>query len=358
LVLDADEMLDADGAKKLRQLIQQPGPVAYNVWRWNYVLETNSRSGEEGALHNPYLLPESRSFPAYVKSINTRLFRRSPDVFFERPVHETVVHRLETLDLPIATAPFIIHHFGQAEDTKTERTRKNELYHQIGLQHLQANPTDARTCFELGLGELEHFKRPDKALSLFVRVLEINPEDSNALIFAGVCLIRMQRYREAVDLLFHAQQLDPKSIVLYESMGDAYFHQQQHVPALSAYENAIQRGSASSLVLAKWGICKIYSGQKEEGLEAMRQALQREPGFPELLDLVALGAALAQENRFAASVARDRLSREGTSAFHYALACTLLRLSGDWTTHQEIVHEGLTKFPDDPSLSAECGLKH
>jgi len=263
---------------------------------------------------------------------------------------------LKTLGLPIATAPFVIHHFGQAEDSKADRAQKNELYHQIGLKHLEMNPVDARTCFELGLGELEHFKRPDRALALFVRTLEINPRDSNALLFAGVSLVRMQKHAEALDFLFRSRDLNPNSIVLYETIGDAHFHQQQHRDALSAYENAMLKGSASALVLAKAGICKIYNGHQEQGLQALRQALRRDPDFPELLDLIAVGAALAQDNHFAANIACSRLPMEGTSAFHYALACTLLRLSDDWTTHQEVLHEGLTKFPNDSSLSAERGM--
>lgn len=356
LVLDADEMLDARGAERLRHLVQQPGAAAYDVWRWNYVRETHSRSGEQGGLPNPGLLAESLAFPAYVKSMNTRLFRRNPRVFFERPVHETVAYRLKGLGLPVATASFVIHHLGQAEDDKAERARKNELYHQIGLGHLEANPEDARTCFELGLGELEHFKRPEAAFSLFLRALKIDPQDCNALIFAGVCLVRMQRYAEALELLSRARALHSSSIVLDEAMGDVHFHQQHHVEALSAYEEAMRKGSASALVLAKWGICQLYAGQQETGLEALRQALEREPAFPELLDLIAIGGALAQDNRFAATVARSRLALEGAFAFHYSLACALLRLSGDWAVHQEVVHEGLARFPEDASLGAEFGM--
>jgi len=218
LVLDADEMLDANGATALVKVAQQPGPAAYDVCRWNYVLETNSHSGEHGALQNPGLLSESGRYPAYVKSINTRLFRRHPDIFFERPVHETVVYRLQKMRLPIATAPFVIHHFGQAEDSKTTRAEKNALYYKIGLQHLEKNPDDAIACFELGLVELDYFKKPEKALSFFLCALKINQQDSNALIFAGVCLVRMQRYVEAIQLLLHARTLNPHSIVLHENL--------------------------------------------------------------------------------------------------------------------------------------------
>jgi glycosyltransferase involved in cell wall biosynthesis len=352
VVLDADEMLDANGAEALAKAVQQPGPAAYDVCRWNYVLETHSHSGEHGALRNPGLLRESSSYPAYVKSINTRLFRRHSEVYFERPVHETVVYRLHKLQFPIAAAPFIIHHFGHTENSKADRVRKNEMYYQIGMRHLQRNPDDARTCFELGLVELDYFKKPEAALSFFLRALKLNQQDSEALIFAGICFVRMQRYLEAIELLSHAAKLNPHSIVLQESLGDAYFHQGDHLQALASYHSAMQMGSASALVLAKCGVCDIYCGGREAGVRALQEALQREPDFPELLDVVVAGAALSRDNVLAAKIAHRRLSMAGTSAFHYALAGTLLSLSGESALREDVIREGLSKFPNDPILAA------
>lgn len=304
-VMDADEMLDAEGAAALAKVIQQPGPAAYDVWRWNYVVSTNCRSGEHGALLNPGLLSESTAYPAYVRSLNTRLFRRHPEVYFERPVHETVVQRLNALHLPIATAPFVIHHFGQAEDQESTRRQKNELYQRIGAEHLQQNPDDARTCFELGLGELEHYKDAEAALRLFLRAVHLDNKDANSLIFAGVSLVRLQRYADAVEVLTHALRIDLRSIVLHETLGDVYFHLGQHPNALAAYTAALYAGSASALTLAKHGVCQIYVGQREEGLSALKEAIAKEPHFPELIDLAAAGAALAYENEPAAERARE-----------------------------------------------------
>jgi tetratricopeptide (TPR) repeat protein len=352
-VLDADEMLDANGAEALSKAAQRPEPAAYDVCRWNYVLETHSHSGEHGALRNPGLLPESRSYPAYVQSINTRLFRHHPEVYFERPVHETVLYRLQKLHLPIAAAPFLIHHFGHTEDSKADRVRKNEMYYQIGMRHLEKNPDDARTCFELGLVELDYFKKPEAALSLFLRALELNQQDSEPWIFAGVSLVRMQKYVEAIELLSHAAKLNPHSIVLLESLGDAYFHQGDHLQALASYRSAMQMGSASALVQAKRGVCEIYCGRREAGLRALEEASRREPDFPELLDVVVAGAALACDNVLAAKIAHRRLSMAGTSAFHYALAGTLLSLAGESALREDVLREGLSKFPNDPALAAE-----
>jgi hypothetical protein len=79
----------------------------------------------------------------------------------------------------------------------------------------------------------------------------------------------------------------------------------------------------------------------------------REPDFPELLDVVVAGAALSRDNVLAAKIAHRRLSMAGTSAFHYALAGTLLSLSGESTLREDVIREGLSKFPDDPALAAE-----
>jgi len=87
-------------------------------------------------------------------------------------------------------------------------------------------------------------------------------------------------------------------------------------------------------VLAKQGVCEIHCGQRVAGLQAIEEALQKEPQFPELLDVVAAGAALAGNIVLAAETAQKRLSKAGASAFHHELAITLLRMSGDGATHR------------------------
>src|SRR5271168_4591252 len=135
LVLDADEMLDATAQTLLPQAIARDDVFAYELRRWNYVATTNSWSGDEGGLANPFLVEAARAYPAYVRSRSTRLFRRHPGIRFSRPVHEDVVESVRALGLPLVPAPFVIHHFGQVEDTHQTRKRKNDLYGEIGRQH-------------------------------------------------------------------------------------------------------------------------------------------------------------------------------------------------------------------------------
>jgi len=350
LSIDADEMLDQDGAHLLRQAIRTTSVAGFEAWRWNYVSRGDTRSGEQGALPNPGKLKESQAYPAYVRSLNTRLFRRNPEVRFERPVHETVAFSLKRLGLAVEAGSFIIHHLGHAEDSAASRGRKNELYQQIGLENLARNPSDVRTCFELGLGELEHFRRPEAALDYFLRAIQIDNRDGLSLLYAGVCLVRMRQFSEALRMLGYSAAIDAGSIVLHEAVGDAHFHLKNYPKALQSYSEAQRLGSSSALIMAKRGVCEIYTGRKNGGMRRLREALLCDPAFPELYDLVATGASLANENEYAAKVARRRLALAGATAFHFALAGVLLQLAGDPEQGKKIVAEGLTRFPNDPAL--------
>ena len=320
LVLDADEMMDSKGVKALKRLVARTTCHAFDVVRFNYVKESTSRSGADGALPNPHLLPEADQFPAYVKTINTRLFRRNPEIWFERPVHETVVERVKMLKLPIGEAPFVIHHFGHVEDNESQRSAKNALYQEIGKRHLAAFPEDSRTAYELALGEMEHFKNFPAALDLFIRAIHLDDANTEAIVMGGVCLLRMQRHVEAIDLLSHARQRHSASIVLFESLGDAHLHLQQYASAVDAYSKARQLGGSSALLLAKCGVCRIFIHQSTEGLAELHQALTIGPLQRELLDILIAGALQADEKEFAATLAIQRLALGEASALHLSLA--------------------------------------
>jgi glycosyltransferase involved in cell wall biosynthesis len=56
LVLDADEALDPTARPHLAAAIAQTDLAGYDICRWNYLAGTNSRSADQGALANPFLL--------------------------------------------------------------------------------------------------------------------------------------------------------------------------------------------------------------------------------------------------------------------------------------------------------------
>lgn len=357
LVLDSDEMLDAQAPSLISQAVARTDVYAYDIWRWNYLREVHSRSGEQAPLPNPVVVEASRSFPTYALSLNTRLFRRHPEIYFEHCVHETVANRVDALGLRRMPAEFVIHHFGQAEDPETVRRGKNELYQELGRKKIQSDPNDARGYFELGLGELEHYRRPAAALAYFESAVSLMPRYAAAWLFAGICLIRMGNHAEALRRIARAHALGLHTPVLYEATGDAYFHAGKYGRAREAYEQALAAGGISSLNCAKLGACEIHVGLKEQGTRRIQDAIEASPAFGELYDILVAAALLGGDLPLAAHTAEARLAVGTPEGIHYQLAVELQANLGKQPEAQAIAQRGLALFPDHPGLrQAQCSV--
>jgi len=295
LVMDADEMLGSDAPERIPELIAREDIFAYDVWRWNYLRASQSRSAEQAPMPNPVAVEAARPYPAYALSLNTRLFRRHPEIYFEHCVHETVSGRVSALGLARAEASFVIHHFGQAEDAPAVRAAKNETYQQLGLRKLAAEPENHRAWFEFGLGELEHCHRPSTALTCFERACALEPGDASAWLFAGICLVRAGRLKEAIDRLARAHRLGLRTPVLFEALGDAYFHGQRYSLAGECYLEAIAAGGISALNRAKLGACEVCQGKTEGGLRRIEEAIAANGEFAELREILAAAIAVSRQ---------------------------------------------------------------
>jgi tetratricopeptide (TPR) repeat protein len=353
LWLDADEMLDPEGAACIPALIAQDRIDAWEVWRWNYVRTLNSRSGELTAEPNPMRLNESRAYPAYTRYLNTLLFRRVPGLYFENRVHETVAKRVRALGLKAAEAPFVIHHFGFVEDAEQDRKDKCELYHQLGRQKVLENPKDDWAHYELGLSELEHRHDAAAALVCFQRVLELNPTRQGAWIYAGICLTRLGRLREAMDCLRHAEQMGVRSGLLQGALGDAYFHAGDLRQAAHCYRQTGEYGTVSALIECKLGVCQVQLGDIAAGLERIQTAIAREPETGELYEIWAAAAFSAGDINMAAQAATHRLSLGNPPAASFVIAAAFEARRGCWDMALSTLRDGLRRYPKDSVLERE-----
>jgi tetratricopeptide (TPR) repeat protein len=308
LVLDADEMLDEQGRRRIPELIARRDVDAYDIWRWNYVRGGYIRSGEQAAIPNPIVVEESRPYPAYTLTLNTRLFRCHPGVFFEHCVHETVSGRLQALGRSSAQADFVIHHFGMVEDAEPVREGKNEFYHQLGLRKLETEPGNSRAWFEVGLSEFELHRRPAEALAYFEKACSLAPQYSEAWLYAGMCLVRTGKLSEALKRFSIALKLGLRSPVLFEAIGDAYFYAGRYEQAREAYEQTIAVGGISPLNNAKLGASEVCLGLAVQGIGRMKQAVETSPEYVELYDILIAGALLAGDKTLAEQTAEAKIS--------------------------------------------------
>jgi tetratricopeptide (TPR) repeat protein len=323
LVLDADEMLDATGGARVRQLIESHTVYAYHNPRWNYMRDMNARLGFQTAKPNPVMFEESRPYPAYVPLPTTRLFRSHPGIYYEDCVHETITKRLGALHLATGRADFVVHHFGHAEDAEADRQKKDELYYVLGEKKLGVNPDDPQALIEMGLAELEHARRPAAALAHFERVCELSPESAAAWLYAGVCLVRLTKLPEALVRLERAANLGLQTGLLFQAVGDAHFHSGQFAQARAAYVQVADLGEASPLSEAKRGACDVNLGSVAEGIRRIQRAVKSAPAYGELYDILAAASLQVGNLLLATQTLQARLHMGKPTDFHFKLAAVL-----------------------------------
>lgn len=350
LVLDADEMLDARACNGMRRLLQQPSVFAYQSWIWNYVQQLDFRCGGQQAMMNPGDLEQARAYPAYVRSLNTRLFRRHPEIYFEHCVHESITSRLDAVGLRCEPADFVIHHFGYVEEQAAVRKKKDAGYYQLALQKVRSHPEHFQAQLDAGMGALDHAHDPAAALPYFLRVCAMKPGNATGWLYAGICHTRLGRYAEAKEDLSRAAVIDPANSLVHRSRGDACFHSADYAAARDAYALGLALGDAAPLSQAKLGAALVQLGEPAEGLRMLEDAIKREPFAGELYDILASTALLAGRYDRACSAAKQRLAMPGVTEFHVVLAATVHLHAQQHAEAAAILAAAATAFPQSAEI--------
>jgi tetratricopeptide (TPR) repeat protein len=348
LFMDADEMLDEQARQSICPLLAR-NVAGYKVTIWNYVLSLTNRLWDKPAKPNPVRIDAARAYPAYVEHQNVRLFRRDPEIYFEGAVHETTGHRILATGRRLEEADFVIHHFGLAVDAET-RMRKSTLYRELGRQKVRENPKDAQAHFELGIEELDTFRDPAAALACFERVTALTPKSHRAWTFAGVALVRLERFEEGLKRLKRAEVLGGRNAVVFEAQGDAYYRLGNMKAARRCFVQARKCGATSAVVESKVGVCEVRLGQIEPGVRRMQDAIEREPRFGELYDILTMAAVWMGKPALAAETAERRLVAVGPTAEGFLRAASIRARLGEWQRAAELLQAGCERFPDASKL--------
>ena len=349
LFMDADEMLDAEAGQAIPPLLARQDLAGYKVTIWNYVLTLTNRLWDSPAKPNPHRLEAARQYPAYVEHQNVRLFRRDPEIYFEGRVHETTGHRILGMGRKLGEANFVIHHFGLAVDAET-RIRKSGFYRELGREKVREEPEDAQAHFELGIEELDTFRDPAAALACFERVIELTPKAHRAWLFAGVALVRLEKFEEGLKHLRRAEQLGARNPVLFETQGDACYRLGEFSAARKCYQKAQRHGGDTALVESKLGVAEVRMGLVAPGLRRLQHAIERDPNFGELYDILVMAAVWLGDPRLAAETAERRLTAVEPTADVFLRAASIRAQLGEWQRVSQILRDGCHRFPEAQKL--------
>jgi len=281
LVLDADEVLSAEQAAQVRELVEDQGVSGYHL-RF-----TNLYSGgkTQGVLM-------------------VRLFRNLPGVHYVNRIHEQVSPSLiqvgEPLGLVMSICDIEVVHKGYSEEI-IESRGKNERNERLFKVQLEERPDDIYNLYKYGdflrrIPGRQHDARNtlEKCLEL---ILALPPGAPRGLPFAGEVAAltsleyaRDDRFGRANEILEAAFRRFTPTPNLHYIAASVAFYQQQWDEAIAHYQRCllyrdrtlvvpIQEGITSYVSIGGIAQATIGKGDRKEGRRLLEQAIRIHPGY-------------------------------------------------------------------------------
>jgi tetratricopeptide (TPR) repeat protein len=291
LVLDADEVLRAACLPALRQAISAPNCIAVTLLR-----------EEIGAQQNPYTLL-------------SRLFRRHPQIQFQRPYHETIDESVTALQaqepqwgiyaLPM---PAIAHDGYRAE--AIAQHQKSDRAERIMSRYLESHPQDAYICSKLGALYVTQGRHAE-GMKLLEQGLVTDPESSAVcyelhyhLGLAYVASHQIALAQQQYELALETELADVLKLAAYINLAALYGDQNActQAEALLAYVLEIQ----PELAIAHYNLGLVYKaqGNYRDAVAAYQRAIALEPSHAEAHQN--LGVAYLKQGKVLESLAAFR----------------------------------------------------
>ena len=184
LMLDADEVIEKEDLKKIKDAIENAeGIVGFALEQRSYI-----NNFFEGAVKNNSDFESVKDYPFYISNFLVRLFRNKTGLYFRHKVHELIEDSIEEKGLKYRKLDIVLHHFGSLKDEKLVSERVNQ-YSKIILKQLEEEPENARYNYQAAR---MHLGRNDfgNALKYFEKTAKINP--NYKLVFSEIAKICLQ----------------------------------------------------------------------------------------------------------------------------------------------------------------------
>lgn len=135
--------------------------------------------------------------------------------------------------------------------------------------------------FYLGSSQLA-LNNLEAALTAFSQALALNPTEQDAAsiyAYMGICYKEMGKYRQALDVLEHAEKYDNERTDIYNLMGFCYFMLKMHEKAISCFKKVLQLDPSSAIDYANIGSNYRDMGKKDKAIEYYETALALDPSI-------------------------------------------------------------------------------
>ena len=257
LVLDADEIINKDDLKKIKEIVDSKENEGYQFLQKNY---TNDASIT--GFVNEHHKEDNKAYAGWYGSFIVRLFRNNKDYRFEGTVHELIDPSIESKNGKIALANVSLHHYGNSnpEIVKNKRefylelckkkvklNKNSHSYYELGVLYKEnkdfgnavkslQKAVELDSKHRIALLELavisEQQKNYDDAINYYTESLRVK-NDSEAYQNLGVCYMKKKDYKKAYSNFTKAMMLNPNKYTIYNNLGAV-------LEKVGNYDSAIQ----------------------------------------------------------------------------------------------------------------------
>ncbi len=277
LHLDADEMVDPEGARKIRALVDADGngADAIEVTLANYCNDIRAWRWAPVKAQDVY----AKGYAGYIKVGLLRLFRNRRGYEYREPVHENITESVLERNGTIRAEPIVIHHYGY--DQQLPRAKeKREAYVNIARAKTRQYPAAPKAWHDLS--ELETAAGNNEAAETAARkALDLDPNHIGAATTLCNLLLNRGDLEEPREIFerFEAAGITPPHVLL--TLGAIACRQGRLHEARAKLETVV--ANVPDAVLARLHLARTYDqlGDAGQARRFLQEAESAAPGLEE-----------------------------------------------------------------------------
>ncbi|GMV91158.1 MAG: hypothetical protein AMXMBFR82_09360 [Candidatus Hydrogenedentota bacterium] len=278
LHLDADEVVDPENARRIRELVDVDcdGADAIEVTLANYCDTPRAWRWVPAPPDDPY----ARGKSGYIAVGLLRLFRNRRGFEYREPVHENITESVEEAGGTIHVQPILIHHYGYESDGSGA---KGERYLTIAREKAALQPENPKAWHDLS-EQLLALGHTDEAEYASRRALALEPEHLGAATTLGNILLNRGDLDEA-RALFLRLEMDGTTLPHVSTALAAIACRQGRLnEALGRLEKVIKAAPSNIMARLYFARALDLAGFFEDAAIHLDVALRYAPSLTELQD--------------------------------------------------------------------------
>ena len=137
------------------------------------------------------------------------------------------------------------------------------------------SPTELDAVKELNKATKLMLKKEYKeAIELLKKAIELNPEFSEAYYNLGISYERLGKHKDAIKMLKKTIELSPDDPNAYYALGYAYYQKKKYKKAIDAFEHTVSLQPENAFAFKKLGSSYLKVGKKDKARE-QQQILEK-----------------------------------------------------------------------------------